>query len=176
MDMEPISGRLFREALGHFASGVTVVAARTAAGLVGFTATGFTSVSLTPPLVLVCVGRHASVHEGLVGAERFGVSVLSERQGWIAEQFARSGSDRFRNVALRPGHVPSLEGALVRLECSRYALHDAGDHTVVIGEVLAGSVTPGRPLVHFARHFGTFVAEAAPRAPEVATARQGGSV
>lgn len=175
--MEPISGRLFRDALGHFASGVTVVAARTATGLVGFTATGFTSVSLTPPLVLVCVGKHASVHEALVGAERFGVSVLSDRQGWVAEQFARSGVDCFRNVVLRPGHVPSIDGALVRLDCGRYALHDAGDHTIIIGEVLAGSVAPGRPLVHFAKHFGAFVAEAASRsASEAATVRQGGSV
>jgi flavin reductase (DIM6/NTAB) family NADH-FMN oxidoreductase RutF len=174
--MEAISGRLFREALGHFASGVTVIAARTAAGLVGFTATAFASVSLTPPLVLVCVGRHASVHDGILGADHFGVSVLSDRQGWIAEQFACSGVDRFRNVVLRPGHVPTIDGALVRLECRRHALHDAGDHTIIIGEVLAGSVALGRPLVHFARHFGAFVAEAAPRAPEVATVRQGGSV
>jgi flavin reductase (DIM6/NTAB) family NADH-FMN oxidoreductase RutF len=177
MDMEPISGRLFREALSHFASGVTVIAVRTSTGLIGFTATGFTSVSLSPPLVLVCVGRHASVHEGIVGAERFGVSVLSDRQGWIAEQFACSGVDRFRNVVLRPGHIPSIDGALVQLECRRYALHDAGDHTIVIGEVLAGSVATGRPLVHFARHFGSFVAEAAPRpASGGATVRQGGSV
>jgi flavin reductase (DIM6/NTAB) family NADH-FMN oxidoreductase RutF len=177
MDMEPISGRLFREALGHFASGVTVVAARTATGLVGFTATGFTSLSLTPPLVLVCVGRHASVHEGLVSADHFGVSVLSDRQGWIAEQFACSGVDRFRNVVLRSEQIPSIDGALVRLECRRDALHEAGDHTIVVGEVLAGSVAAGRPLVHFARHFGSFVSEAAPRsASDVAIARQGGSV
>jgi flavin reductase (DIM6/NTAB) family NADH-FMN oxidoreductase RutF len=164
MDWEPISSRLFREALGHFASGVTVVAARTASGLVGFTATGFSSVSLTPPLVLVCVGRHASVHEGIIGAEHFGVSVLSDRQGWIAEQFACSGIDRFHNVALRPGRVPAIDGALARLECRRHALFDAGDHTIVVGEVLAGSVAPGKPLVHFSRHLGWVVAEAAPRA------------
>jgi len=170
MDMEPISDRLFREALSHFASGVTVVTARTAAGLVGFTATGFTSVSLTPPLVLVCVGRHGSAHERIVGADYFGVSVLSDRQGWIAEQFACSGIDRFRDVVLRPGHVPSIDGALVRLECGRFALHDAGDHTIVIGEVLAASVAPGRPLVHFARHFEGFVAEAAPRSTSKAAA------
>jgi len=172
MEMEPISSRLFREALAHFASGVTVVAARTASGLVGFTATGFTSVSLTPPLVLVCVGRSASVHERIIGADHFGVSVLSDRQGWVAEQFACSGIDRFQNVVLRPGRVPCIDGALARLECSRHALYDAGDHTIVVGEVLAGSVAPGRPLVHFARHLGGFVAEAAPRATsDVATVR-----
>jgi flavin reductase (DIM6/NTAB) family NADH-FMN oxidoreductase RutF len=174
--MDPISARLFREALGHFASGVTVVAARTPTGLVGFTATGFTSVSLTPPLVLVCVGRHASVHERIVGADNFGVSVLSDRQRWIAEQFACSGIDRFRNVVLRPGSVPSIDGALVQLECRRHALYAIGDHTIVVGEVLAGSVAAGRPLVHFARHLGGFVGEGATHATsEAATVRQGGT-
>jgi flavin reductase (DIM6/NTAB) family NADH-FMN oxidoreductase RutF len=176
MDIEPVSSRVFRETLSHFASGVTVVAAQTANGLVGFTATGFTSVSLTPPLILVCVGRHCSAHDGIVGADLFGVSVLSDRQEWIAQQFARSGGDRFRNVVLRSIEVPRIDGALAQLECRRYGLHEAGDHTIVIGEVLAGVVLAGRPLVHFARRFGSFVSDAAPRSTSGAsTARQGGS-
>jgi flavin reductase (DIM6/NTAB) family NADH-FMN oxidoreductase RutF len=176
MDVKPASSRVFRETLSHFASGVTVVAAQTANGLVGFTATGFTSVSLTPPLILVCVGKHCSAHDGIVGAELFGVSVLSERQEWIAEQFARSGTDRFRNVVLRSREVPRIDGALAQLECRRYELHAAGDHTIVIGEVLAGVVSAGRPLVHFARRFGSFVAENTPRPTlETSTARQGES-
>ena len=94
MDGKRISSAQFCEALAHFASGVTVVTARTTDGLVGFTATGFASVSLTPPLVLVCVGKGAGAHAGIVDAERFGVSVLSDRQAWIAEQFAPAGSHR----------------------------------------------------------------------------------
>jgi flavin reductase (DIM6/NTAB) family NADH-FMN oxidoreductase RutF len=176
MDSEPISSPLFREALAHFASGVTVVTARTNTNeLVGFTATGFTSVSLMPPLVLVCVGRRASAHEAIVSADLFGVSVLCDRQAWIAEQFARPGIDRFRDVALRPGRVPVVDGALVQLECRRYGRHGAGDHTILLGEVLTGLVVPGRPLVHFARRFGAFVAESAPRpASAAAIVRQGG--
>ena len=171
MDGNPISGPQFREALAHFASGVTVVAARTAEGLVGFTATGFTSASLTPPLVLVCVGRSASAHDGIVGAERFGVSVLSDGQEWMAEQFARSGIDRFRGVSLLPGGVPLVEGALVQLECRRYARHDAGDHSILLGEALNGFVAAGRPLVRFARRFGGFVAESIHRPTVAAAAR-----
>jgi flavin reductase (DIM6/NTAB) family NADH-FMN oxidoreductase RutF len=165
MATQPIDDALFREALARFASGVTVVGAHGEAGVVGFTATGFTSVSLSPPLVLVCVGKRASVHDGVVGAESFGVSVLSDRQGELAEQFARSGVDRFRGVSLMPARVPLVEGALVHLECRRYARHDdAGDHTILIGEVIHAAVATGHPLVHFTRRFGVFVGESGPRA------------
>jgi flavin reductase (DIM6/NTAB) family NADH-FMN oxidoreductase RutF len=174
MNMEPISGTRFREALAQFASGVTVIAARTDQGLVGFTATGFTSASLAPPLVLVCVGKSASAHEGVVGAALFGVSVLGDRQAWIAEQFARSGTDRFCDVALRPGRTPLVEGALVQLECRRYGQYEAGDHTILLGEVVAGAVVSGRPLVRFARRFGVFVSESGLRSGSDANARQGG--
>lgn len=149
----------FRAALSHFASGVTIVAADGPAGLVGFTATGFTSLSLDPPLVLVCVSKTASAYEGVMAADRFGVSVLEARQQWVAEQFARSGVDRFRDVPVRVEAgvtVPLIEGALVHLECSRHERHDAGDHTILIGRVTAASTGVGRPLLHFARRFGAF--------------------
>jgi flavin reductase (DIM6/NTAB) family NADH-FMN oxidoreductase RutF len=154
--MESVSSSTFRDALAHFASGVTVVASFTEGGAAGFTATGFTSVSLTPPLVLVCIGKSASVHGPLVGASRFGVSILSERQGWIADQFARPGVDRFRDVSIRIGGVPLIEGAVASLECRKYAEHDAGDHTLLVGQVVAVFVDGGRPLVHCSRQFGAF--------------------
>jgi flavin reductase ActVB len=149
----------FREALAHFASGVTIITARTHGGRVGFTASAFSSVSLEPPLVLVCIAHTASAHDAVVAAERFGVSVLSEQQGWIAEQFARHGIDRFDGVPLRADNgasVPFIEGALVHLECRRHSLHTVGDHTILIGQVESGSTTTGRPLVHFARRLGAF--------------------
>jgi flavin reductase ActVB len=173
MATEPIHGALFREALAHFASGVTVVGAHGEAGLVGFTATGFTSVSLAPPLVLVCVAKRASAHDGVVGAESFGISVLSDQQAPLAEQFARSGVDRFRGVALRPGRVPLVEGALVHLECRRHASHEGGDHTILLGEVVHAAVAAGHPLVHFARRFGVFVGESGPRASNGAVSAWG---
>jgi flavin reductase ActVB len=162
---DSISSAEFREALAHFASGVTVVAASDPEGVAGFTATGFTSVSLSPPLILVCVGKKASIHDRIVQAPFFGVSVLAERQAWIAEQFARSGVDRFLGVALRAEgaeRAPLVEGALVQLECQRHGRHDAGDHTILVGKVVGGAIASGRPLVHFARRFGGFVADGAP--------------
>src|SRR5580693_7148314 len=126
---DTIPSAVFREALAHFASGVTIVAARSPSGPTGFTATGFTSVSLSPPLILVCVAKTASAYDGVVGAELFGVSVLGEGQRWIAEQFARSGIDRFREVpvVVDPAiAVPLIDGALARLECQYHAQHDAG--------------------------------------------------
>lgn len=175
MDDRPVPSIAFRDALARFASGVTVTAAATAQGPVGFTATGFTSVSLSPPLILVCVGRRASAHDAVVGAERFGVSVLSERQSWIAEQFARSGIDRFRDVPLLQAAVPLITGAVALLQCRHHAQHQAGDHTILIGEVVETSVGAGRPLVHCARRYGAFVAESAPPPEPSATGiRQGG--
>jgi flavin reductase (DIM6/NTAB) family NADH-FMN oxidoreductase RutF len=155
----PIPTAAFREALAHFASGVTIVAARRASGLVGFTATGFTSVSLTPPLILVCVNKTASAYDGVVGSDLFSVSVLGEDQRWIAERFATTGIDRFDGVPVLEGPVasaPLIEGALAHLECRPHARPDAGDHTLLIGEVLGASVVLGRPLLHFARRFGAF--------------------
>lgn len=161
---ELISRAGFREILSQFASGVTVVTARDADGPVGFTATGFTSVSLVPPLILVCINKDASAHEATVASEYFGVSILDESQAWIATQFARSNIDRFVGVALRTpvaARAPLIEGALAQLECKRHALHVAGDHTILVGEVLAGAVGVGRPLLHFSRRFGAFVPEGA---------------
>jgi flavin reductase (DIM6/NTAB) family NADH-FMN oxidoreductase RutF len=160
------SNTAFREALSRFASGVTVVAADTPAGLTGFTATAFASVSLDPPLVLVCVAKNASVHAALVGALVFGVSVLDESQTWIAEQFARSGTNRFAGVALRTSaRVPLIDGAIAHLECGQHAVHDVGDHTTLVGRVLHSTTRPGRPLLHYARAYGGL-------APEHAEARR----
>jgi len=179
MTAPPISECALRDALAQFASGVTVVTAQTPAGPVGFTASAFTSVSLAPPLVLVCVRKGASAHDAVVAAEAFGVNVLSERQKWIAEQFARSGVDRFRQVRVRAAGegegLPLVEGAIVHLECRHHVAYPAGDHTILVGEVTRASVAAGRPLVHHARRFGGFFAENASRAGAVAAgAPQGG--
>ena len=133
------------------------MAARRPLGPIGFTATGFTSVSLTPPLILVCVAKTASAYDGVIGAELFGVSVLGEDQRWLAERFATTGIDRFEGVPIAPGPVtssPLIDGALAHLECRPHARHDAGDHTLLVGEVLRASTSIGRPLLHFARRFG----------------------
>jgi flavin reductase (DIM6/NTAB) family NADH-FMN oxidoreductase RutF/NAD(P)H-dependent FMN reductase len=161
---EPISEAAFREALSRFASGVTVVTAVATTGPVGFTASAFTSVSLSPPLVLVCVAKKASVHDALIAAPRFGVSLLASGQRWIAEQFGRPGANRFQNVPLRGGSstVPLIEASLASLECARHATHEAGDHTLLVGEVVGVTVTTGAPLLHYSRQYGSFAAETSP--------------
>jgi flavin reductase (DIM6/NTAB) family NADH-FMN oxidoreductase RutF len=163
---QSISNAAFRDALAQFASGVTVVAANSPSGPVGFTATGFTAVSLSPPLILVCVGKDASAHREVVSATHFAVSILDEGQAWIARQFARSGTNRFEGISLEGAGVaqaPLIAGALARIQCRGHDRYDGGDHTILIGEVVEVSVGKGRPLVHFARQFGAFVADAEAR-------------
>ncbi|HEX3770546.1 MAG TPA: flavin reductase family protein [Polyangiaceae bacterium] len=158
---DSISTAEFRAALSQFATGVTIVTADGPGGRVGFTATGFTSLSLDPPLVLVCVSKSASAYEGVVGADHFAVSILTEAQRAIAELFARHGADRFEETKVREGTrvpAPLIEDALVHLECVKHGEHHEGDHTILIGRVVAASVGSGPPLLHFARRFGAFVA------------------
>ncbi|WP_394829179.1 flavin reductase family protein [Pendulispora albinea] len=157
-----ISSSAFRESLAHFASGVTIVTMCTPDGPVGFTASAFTSVSLDPPLILVCVGRQVSLHDRLQPDAHFGVSILSQEQAWLASQFSQRRLDRFRDVPRREGpiaQVPLIEGALAQLECCCHERYPAGDHTIVLGRVLHTSTTHGRPLVHFKRSFGGFHGE-----------------
>jgi flavin reductase (DIM6/NTAB) family NADH-FMN oxidoreductase RutF len=162
---ESVSGQAFRDALAQFASGVTIVATRQGEQLAGLTATAFSSVSLDPPLVLVCVAKTAGAHDAVASAERVGISVLAVEQGWVARQFARHGVDKFGGVPLVPGRgVPLVGGALAHLECRRHARHDAGDHTIVVAEVIAASAAGGKPLLHYARKLGGVAAESTVRA------------
>lgn len=161
--VDAISSTAFRESLAQFASGVTVVTTSAGGRAVGFTASAFTAVSLEPPLVLVCVGRQSSAHDDMLASEHFGVSILAEDQRWIAEQFARKNVDRFEGVSVRAGGVsgvPFVEGALVHLECRVHTRSTAGDHSILIGEVVDTEVAPGRPLLHHARTFGGFLPDA----------------
>ena len=132
-----------RRAFGAFATGVTVVAVggRHAHGM---TANSFTSVSLDPPLVLVCVGRGAIMHGNLVAAGRFGVSVLAADQESVARHFADRrrplGMAQFEHVEWVPGRLtgaPLICGAVAHFECVLWRSYDGGDHTVFVGNVLA---------------------------------------
>lgn len=155
-----ISEAIFREALARFASGVIVVATRRGTEPpIGLTVTAFSAVSLEPPLVLLCVARQARTHDAVVAADHFGISVLAESQKWIAAQCAGPAGERFVGIPLSWGVSPAallVEGAVVQLECRRYAVHPAGDHTILIGTPLRIAVGSEPPLVRFARTFGTF--------------------
>ena len=151
-----VDARSFRHALGQFATGITVVTTRDHAGhLLGLTVSAFCSVSLHPPLVLVCVDTRSETHQAFVESRLFGVSILAEDQDGISERFARRGRAKFAELPMVTGpHGAALvPGALAQIECGLAAAHPAGDHTIYVGKVLGLSVHPGRPLVY---HSGAY--------------------
>ena len=141
----------FRRALAQFATGITVVTTRGADGRPqGLTVNAFASVSLDPPLVLICIDRRSEVHAGLVEAGRFNVSVLAETQEEYSRRFAGGGPLKFEGIELplAPNGLPVIPEALAALQCRLAATHGAGDHTIYIGEVEGLEVRPGRPLIY----------------------------
>ena len=153
MPVDPVD---FRRALAQFAAGVTVVTTRDGQGRsLGLTVTAFSSVSLEPPLVLVCVDRRSEAHAGFRHAGLFGVSILAEGQEALSRRFAAGGAAKFRGLELARGAtgVPLVPGALAHLECRVSASHEAGDHTIYVGEVLSVQVCPGRPLLYHDRDY-----------------------
>lgn len=154
----------FRRALGQFASGVTVVTTRTAAGQPqGLTVSSFCSVSLDPPLVLVCVDKRSEATQGLSESRLFAVSVLAEDQQDVSQRFALGGPERFNGhlTSTREGLV-LVPGAVAQLVCRLHTAHDAGDHFIYIGEVQSLTVQPGRPLLYHASGYRRLEGEPAP--------------
>lgn len=159
MSTRALDAEAFRDALGRFASGITIVTTRDADGRDrGMTVSAFSSLSLDPPLVLACIGHDATIAGSVSAAEFFGVSVLAEDQEPLSRRFADPDADRFEGVPFSRGRsgVALLDGALAHLECRVVARHEAGDHTIVVGEVSATSGREGRPLVHHRGQYGRF--------------------
>ena len=150
----------FRNALARFASGVTVVITRNGEGsFVGFTASAFSSVSLDPPLILVCLQKDADCYQAFMEADAFTVSILATGQAGIARRFATKSIDKLKGTpvatAVSTG-LPRIEGASAWLECRSHSRPDGGDHTILVGEVLAAGTGDDQPLLHFDRAFGRF--------------------
>ncbi|MEU9857953.1 flavin reductase family protein [Streptomyces sp. NPDC047974] len=151
-----ISPDLFRAALSHWTSGVTVVTTSDPAGAHhGFTASAFSSVSLDPALVLVCLDNRANCYEAFDQSPGFVVHVLAEGQEDLAGHFARKGADKFAGlgVDLSPSGLPLLPDALVRMECRTERRIPAGDHLILIGEVMEAQTGDGDPLVYYRSNF-----------------------
>jgi flavin reductase (DIM6/NTAB) family NADH-FMN oxidoreductase RutF len=151
-DATPVDSDRFRRACARFATGITVVTTLDPDGNPhGMTANSFTSVSLDPPLVLVCVDFRAKILHTLRNAERLGINVLSEHQQDLSSTFARSGADRFSGVQWHAGAsgVPLLPGALAWLECVLVNNVEAGDHAILIARVNHAECHDGRPLLYF---------------------------
>jgi len=151
-------GGRFREVLGHFATGVTVVTAMEPGGPVGFTCQAFTSLSLEPPLVALAPGKNSTSWPRIAAAGTFCVNILAEDQEALGRDFAVSGGDKFTGVGWRPGGngAPVLDGVLAWVECAFLRAHDAGDHELVLGRVQDMGVGPGRPLLYYRGGFGRF--------------------
>lgn len=147
----PIEEGLFRQAMSHFASGVTVVTTEHQGELYGMTVASFASLSLTPPLVLICVGRNMQTHGAIAAAKRFGVSILGLDQQQLSGQFASRADDKFAGVDYRMGTlgVPLLNGAICALECTLHSQLDGGDHSIFVGSVEHAQTGEGAPLVYF---------------------------
>jgi flavin reductase (DIM6/NTAB) family NADH-FMN oxidoreductase RutF len=150
----------FRDALGMFATGVTIVTARAANGsLVGLTANSFNSVSLEPPLVLWSLSRSAASMAALSTGSHYAVNILSASQKDLAERFATKNIDRWADVAFTEGQggAPVLVGAAAIFECFNRSRYDEGDHVIFVGEVERCTHNPGAsPLLY---HGGRFYTE-----------------
>ncbi len=168
----PVSSETFRRVLGHFAAGVTVVTTTDSEGRpYGLTATAFTSVSLEPRLVLVCVDRKSETHPHFATSKVFAVNFLAEGQEEQSRRFAVSGGDKFAGVVYRKGvtGAPLLTGTLAYVECRLQNIVEAGDHTIFIGEVVdaacagddGGAAAASRPLLYYRGRYHRLVDEAA---------------
>ncbi|MFM8301948.1 MAG: flavin reductase family protein [Gemmatimonadota bacterium] len=154
----PIDPAQFRAALARFASGITVLTMRDAAGTdLGMTATAFTSLSLDPPLILACVDAKATMATPLVEGAAFAVHVLREDQEQLSRRFAATTGDRFANLALErsPDGTPLLPDTLMRMECTAVARHPGGDHHIIVGRPQRVTVAAiGEPLLYFRGRYG----------------------
>jgi len=152
MSLTTIEQHHFRRVCSKYATGITILTVLDSLGAPhGMTVNSFTSVSLSPPLILVCIDRQTPILSHFKPGTRFGVNVLHEEQKDLSTWFARSGHDRFSGMEWSAGEtgVPVLPGMLATLECEVTQMIEAGDHVVVIGAALHATWREGQPLVYF---------------------------
>ncbi len=155
--MAELDPRRMRDLMAHFATGVTVVTARSGPLLAGMTANAIASISVDPPLMMASIARKAETHGAIIGSHAFAVNVLTAAQRPLAECFAQATTAaklvRFCDAAWNEAETgsPILEGALAYFDCRLTARHDVGDHTIFVGEVVAaGSRDDAEPLLWYA--------------------------
>ncbi len=150
----------FRQALGHFATGVTVVTTGQDGALQAATVSAFSSLSLEPPLVLVCLHNEWGGLPLLKAAGGFAVNILAADGERLSRHFAARSDDKFAGIAyhLAGNGAPLLDEALATLECRVHKLLPGGDHTIIVGEVVAMQVNTGQPLLYYRGGYGAFQA------------------
>ncbi len=154
----PVDASKFRELLGRFATGVSVVTTRGPNGRpLGMTASSLASVSLEPPLLLVAVDRQNDMHDALKAAPHFAIHILTAQQEALSRRFAATDPNRFDGVGYRESRhgVPLLDEALAHIECAMHAVVPGGDHTVFFGLVTGGAVTEQQPLIYYRGGYAT---------------------
>jgi 4-nitrophenol 2-monooxygenase / 4-nitrocatechol 4-monooxygenase, reductase component len=149
---------VFRDVIGRFASGVTVITTSLAGRDFGTTASAVTSLSMEPPMLLMCLNRTSETGAAVAEAGWFGINILAQGQTEIAGRFARKGADKFEGVELVRGRrgMPLIAGALAQLECRIAETAIGGTHTVFMGEVHEAAAAEGEPLTYFRGRFGRF--------------------
>ncbi|HUS13753.1 MAG TPA: flavin reductase family protein [Chloroflexia bacterium] len=154
-----IAEDLFRRVMGSFASGVTIVTTCDPDGAPrGFTASGVTSLSLEPRLLLVCIDTRSATLAAIQAHGAFTVNILTESQREWAQRFAARGDHKFAGIPWQPGATgsPLLAGALAYAECQVHAIHAGGDHQIIVGEVVAAAAGDAVPLVYFRGRYGVY--------------------
>ena len=148
----PIEKNELRRVMGHFATGVTVITTFSKSGeMHGLTANAFTSVSLIPPLLLICVDKKADSYPCFEETGVFTVNILASDQEDLSRKFAVSGGNKFEGVSYRRGGngAPILNGTIGHIECKVAATHDGGDHTIYLGEIQEAETREAKPLLFF---------------------------
>lgn len=147
--------KMLRNAFGRFATGVTVVTCNTPNGPIGMTANSFSSISLDPPLVMWAPAKKSARFEHFDRATHFAVHILDAGQHQLCQDFAKR-SDAFENVdhGFNDIGVPLIDHCLARFECSTHSSHAAGDHQIIVGEVLRAQMRDGDALAFYAGQFG----------------------
>lgn len=157
----------FRYVIGHFASGITVVSARHDGRPCGTTVSAVSSLSLEPPMILVCMNRQSVTAQAITVSRTFAVNILSEDQVATAERFARKGGDKFADVPFSgdPDGPPLLDGSLAILECRVVREVSGGTHSVFLAEVDRARSREGSPLAYFRGRMGRLDDELVGRKP-----------
>jgi flavin reductase (DIM6/NTAB) family NADH-FMN oxidoreductase RutF len=144
--------RELRNVMGHFATGVTVITTKDVAGKpFGLTANAFTSLSLAPPLVLICVDKGVDCYACFEDSKAFAVNFLSEEQEHLSRRFATKGIEKFEGIPYHIGEcgVALLDDAMGYIECKLLNGYDGGDHTIYVGEIQTAAASGDRPLLFF---------------------------
>lgn len=155
--IDDVDQNLFREAISLFATGVTVITARTPNGPAGMTASAVCSLSINPVQLLVCISERLPTHNALVDSGRFAVNVLGEGESDLARRFARPGIDKFESVRTTScDGIPLLDRAIAHFVCEVHERFPGGDHSIFIGDVVKLGLRRGSlPLLYFASEFGS---------------------